>query len=148
MSDQDFLQEFMARFNEFRLIEAKLVLGKFKDNSCQKAFSLLHDMELTYAAGAYYACLIIACTSIEACLNHELGNEGNLKNKLEKSGYTSEADWLREVRNAIVHKNDSSVVRNHFDEEHEEYLKKLCRKAFVLVHTVYFEPIKSTVTVD
>lgn len=143
MSDQEFLKDFKEKFNEFRTIEAGLVRGKHKENSCTKAFSLLHDMELSYAVGAYYACLIIACTSIEACLSHEFGNDGNLQSKLEQSGYSSEADWLRKIRNAIVHKNDDSIVKHHFSEEHEKELQDLCRRAFVLVHKIYYEPIKS-----
>lgn len=56
MSPLDFLQDFKEKINEFRTIEADLVQGKHKDNACTKAFSLLHDMELSYAAGAYYSC--------------------------------------------------------------------------------------------
>ncbi|WP_079202882.1 hypothetical protein [Pseudomonas sp. CC6-YY-74] len=144
MSDQELLKSFKDKFKEFRTIEASLVFGRYKDDSCTKAFSLLRDMELSYAIGAYYACLVIACTSIEACLSHEFGDKGTLGSKLEKAGYTTEANWLREVRNSIVHKNDSSIVQHHFSEEHEQELKELCRKAFVLVHTIYYEPVKNT----
>ena len=144
MSDQELLDSFKEKFKEFRAIEARLVSGKHKDNSCTKAFSLLRDMELSYAIGAYYACLVIACTSIEACLSHEFGDKPTLDNKLKRSGYAAEANWLRNVRNAIVHKNDSSIVQHHFSEEHEQELKELCQKAFVLVHTIYYEPVKRT----
>jgi len=99
-------------------------------------------MELCYASGAYYACLVIACTSIEACLNHEFGDDGALKTKLEQSGYAPEADWLRVIRNKIVHRNDHSIVKFHLMDENEQELKELCRKAFALVHTIYYNPIK------
>lgn len=61
-----------------------------------------------------------ACTSIEACLSHELENDGNLQSKLEQSGYISEADGLRKIRNAIIHKNDDGIVQHHFSEDHEK----------------------------
>ncbi|MDH4610469.1 hypothetical protein [Pseudomonas sp. BN102] len=144
MSDNAFLNEFKSKFDEFREIEASIVVGKFKDNACTKAFALLRDMELCYASGAYYACLIIACASIEACLNHEFGDGGFLKAKLEQSGYAPEADWLRETRNKIVHQNDHSVVKFHLLEEDEEELKDLCRRAFALVHTIYYHPSKQS----
>lgn len=140
--DHEYLKKFNSRFSEFRAIEASIVAGKRKENSCGKAFSLLYDMELCFAAKAYFACLIIACAAIEACLNHEFGNEGNLKSKIVRSGYEAEADWLRIIRNKIIHKNDSTIVSHFLVGKQEEELKVKCKNALKLVHEIYYNPIK------
>ena len=140
--DDKFLVGFNSRFHEFRAIEASVVIGKSNCNSSGKAFSLLYDMELCYSAKAYYACLIIACTAIESILSHELGEKDNLKIKIEKSGYKNEADWLRLLRNEIVHGKGKQIIHNMVHGEIEEELKKQCRNAFKIVHTMHFNPIK------
>ncbi|EJG1899381.1 hypothetical protein [Vibrio parahaemolyticus] len=140
--DARYLDEFNQRFVEFRAIEADVVMGKRTENGCGKAFALLDNMELSYASGAYYGCLVLACTAIEASLNHEFGDAGNLKSKIEMSGYGEEIDWLRLLRNKIIHKNESSIVEYVVDDQQESELKELCKLAFIMAHTIYFDPKK------
>lgn len=137
-----YLNKFNERFNEFRQIEHDIVIGRVSNGSAShKAFSLLYQMELCYAAGAYYACLIMACTAIEASLSEQVPGK-KLYQKLENSGYKDECDWLRNLRNNFVHGSDANEVYHFPDKEDEDTIIEQCKYAFKLVHTLYYEPVK------
>ncbi|MEJ2633027.1 MAG: hypothetical protein P8014_13780 [Acidihalobacter sp.] len=140
MSDIEFAKYFAERFWRFRKIEAQCVRGKSKDNHCHAAFVLLKDMELCFAARAYYSCLLISFTAIESCLNHENVPGRNMHEKIQNSGYADELDWLRVLRNDIVHRGKVDHVI--YDEE-EQQLEEQCVKAFVLAHTIFHDPVKT-----
>lgn len=137
-----YLEDFNRRFQEFREIECEVISAcKVNRNASPKAFSLVYEMELCYSAGAYYACLILACSAIEASLSEEI--KGNsLYEKLKQSGYESEISWLRLLRNNLVHGQDVSAVYHFPEEEQLDVLIEQCKTAFRLVHKLYNEPIK------
>ena len=141
MFGEEFLESFTQRFKRFRAIEAQCVRGKAKSNSCHAAFVLLKDMELCFSAQAYYSCLLISFTAIESCLNHENVPGNNMHEKIQNSGYADDLDWLRRLRNGIVHRGE---VEHVLYDHQENQLEELCKKAFVLAHTIYYEPIKNS----
>ncbi len=139
---EGFLEDFNARFNQFRQIETDIVMGRVSSGSVSnKAFSLLYQMELCYAAGAYYACLIMASTAIEASLSEQVPGK-NLYEKLANSGYKEECNWLRVLRNSFVHGTDAAEVY-HFPDKEEDKIIAQCQHAFKLVHVLYYDPIKN-----
>ena len=139
---QGYLNKFNERFDEFRKIEHDIVMGKVSNGSASnKAFSLLYEMELCYAAGAYYACLIMACTAIEASLSEQVCGK-NLYEKIRNSGYKDECDWLRNLRNSFVHGTDANEVYHFPEEDDEATIIEQCKLAFKLVHILYYEPVK------
>ncbi|HDM8171164.1 TPA: hypothetical protein P0E23_003804 [Vibrio harveyi] len=139
---QGYLDKFNERFDEFRQIEHDIVMGKVSNGSASnKAFSLLYEIELCYAAGAYYACLILACSAIEASLSEQVpGN--NLYQKLKNAGYEDESTWLRHLRNKLVHGTDAKEVYHFPEEDDKAAIIEQCKRAFKLVHALYCEPVK------
>jgi hypothetical protein len=100
-------------------------------------------MELCYSARAYNACIIVSFTAIEACLNNEFGDRGQISKKILDSGYQHEIDWLRKLRNKIIHKNDPFLVYENMSVNKEVEMDEICKEAFLLAHQIYLQPIKS-----
>ncbi|EJY4342065.1 hypothetical protein OGE23_003567 [Vibrio cholerae] len=137
-----YLEDFNRRFQEFREIEHEVISTcKANRNASPKAFSLVYEMELCYSAGAYYACLILACSSIEASLSKEVDGR-SLYEMLKHSGYEDEISWLRCLRNNLVHGQDVEAVYHFPQKEQLDMLIKQCQRAFKLVHQLYYEPLK------
>lgn len=143
--DESSLYLINRRFTEFRLIELEVIEECNSSSSPSwKSFALLYDMETCYATKSYFACILIAATAIEASLATFYGNKSEgLYKDLKKSKYAAEADWLRLLRNSIVHKPNSNVVELRITQEREKELDEKCKAAFRLVHTIYLNPVKS-----
>lgn len=130
---EKFSRDFWARFNEFRSIEAEEVIkGPFR--YCNEAFVLLQDIELCYAAKAYYACLVLAHSIIETHLARVEGLTGWAAEMFKKAGIREEIEWLTNIRNDITHGNPNKYVTISLDSESQQELEELCRKAFRLMH--------------
>lgn len=146
MAHSDFAESFYADYNQrvkdFRELEFEITFGQGNPKSSYKAFALLSDMETCYAARAYYACLVLALAAIEAYLKTQFGDR-NLYGNLEKSGYVHELDWLRKLRNAIVHEDDTESVKYLPRPEEQQILDDYCKRAFKFVHTIFYQPVKS-----
>jgi hypothetical protein len=144
---ETFLDGFNERYNEFRQIEADSVRGKGGENLSTKSFALLSELEMCYASKAYIACIMLACTAIEASIKNKIG-KGNLAKKIEESGYKKEVDWVRLLRNDLVHNiNSSHIEQSCFAdvkdiEENEHKLREYCKRAFKLMHEIHFSPTK------
>ncbi|MGY6631589.1 MAG: hypothetical protein ACXIUL_11325 [Wenzhouxiangella sp.] len=143
MFNGEFERMCQSRIDKFRKIEADLVVGKRSTEFSAKSFSLLRDIEMSYATKSYYACLVLAFCAIEASLNKVFGNSGSMKEKIQKSGYADEADWLRDVRNKLVHKESTDLISYFPEPELEKILEEYCIRAFKIAHTVHFSPIKN-----
>ena len=136
--------EFDQRFEEFRRIESEAISNTLRNGSdgSYKSFSLLSDMETCYAAKAYSACVVLACIAIESSFGKEMGNKKNLKSMIKKSGYEEDLDWLRELRNKIVHNEECEFVNYQNVDKSETDMDSICKKAFKMVHTIYLSPIR------
>lgn len=137
----EFAKEYQSRFNRFRTIEAQCIqsLESGLYNYPSAAYRLLADMEKCYSCKAYYAAIVLAFSSIEIYLTETEKLRGNSKQLLKKAGLHDEVDWLRQLRNDIMHGNpNKSVKYDAFDlnQDLENALEKMCIKAFTLVHSL------------
>ncbi len=130
---KNFYLNFQQRFNKFRHIETQEVLkGPFRYSS--EAFALLQDIELCYAAKAYYACLVLAQSIIETHLARVEGIKGYGANMFKNAGIYEEIEWLSKIRNDIAHGNPNKLVTISIDNKLEQELENQCEKAFKLMH--------------
>jgi len=72
----------------------------------EHALALIGEMQAAFCAGAFVATVVLACTVIDAHLREvELDEkfQGGLNSSFQASKYSEELEWLRKLRNAIVH---------------------------------------------
>lgn len=131
---ENYGRKFWQRFKHFRQIEVQEVIkGPFQYSN--EAFVLLHDIELCYAAKAYYACLILAHSIIETHLRKVEGMPERGTAKLfKRAGIQEEMKKLSKIRNDIVHGNPNNDVKISMEPEDEEHLDQLCIEVFTLMH--------------
>lgn len=137
MDDSERLEKFgrgfWKRFEHFRSIEAQeIAKGPFRYSN--EAFVLLQDIELCYAAKAYYACIVLAHSIIETHLARVEGMTGWAAEMLKKAGIREEIAWLTKLRNDIAHGNPNQLVTIALDDETTEVLEGHCEKAFRFMH--------------
>lgn len=131
---KEFLHDFNERFDEFRKIELEAIKGKGTNNFSEKSFSLLQEIELCYASGAYVACIILTCMAIEASIRNHLNSKDRLVELIKRSGYKDEIEWLRNLRKSLVHDVDNiEIIDLCFADvevinKTEEQLKDYCKK--------------------
>ena len=136
-----FAEEYQDRFYQFRAIEFGCVQSGGYSYS-EGAFRLLSDMEKCYACKAYYAALVLAFSAIEIYLTDTEKLTGSSKILLEKAGLSEEIDWLRRLRNDIVHGDSNDLVAYDtfsMDDGLESVLDEMCVRAFTLAHTLPFK---------
>lgn len=131
---QKFANDFWRRFENFRRIELEQIVGPFRYSD--EAFALLRDAELCYAAKAYFASIVMAHSIIEIHLKKVEGLTGTAHELFKKAGIIDEVDWLRKLRNDIVHGNSSSQVTYDVDEELATVWERYCLKAFEFMHAL------------
>ncbi len=130
---ENFGRSFWQRFEHFRKIETQEIeKGPFRYSA--EAFALLQEIELCYAAKAYYACLILAHSIIETHLRRIEGMNGWAAQIFAKAGIREEMTWLTKLRNDITHGNPNELVSISIDDEMEKTLEQYCEKAFRLMH--------------
>lgn len=130
---EHFGREFWKRFQWFRAIETQeIVKGPFRYSP--EAFALLHDIELCYAARAYFACIVIAHSIIETHLRRVENMEGWAAQIFKKAGIREEIAWLSKLRNDITHGNPNEHVKYAIYSEDEEIWEQYCVKAFTFMH--------------
>lgn len=141
---ENFGRGFWQRFNHFRSIETQEVFkGPFRYSN--EAIALLQDIELCYAAKAYYACLVLSHSIIETHLARVEGMTGWAAEMFAKAGIRDEIAWLTKIRNDITHGNPNKFVTFSLDDESQKTLEELCEKAFRLMHEL---PIRLHATRD
>lgn len=110
----------------------------------EHATGLLVDLQATYCAGAFIACIILGCTIVDAHIREtEAGPDfqGGIEAAFGFSGFRAELDWLRKRRNRLVHVKEANgpaiSVDGHFDDRdsHEADAKR----TIMLVASVFFE---------
>jgi len=125
--------DYEKRFWQFRAMEAEcLIPGLYKSSAEQLA--LLRDLERCYASRAYFACLVMAASIVEIHLRKVLKHSGAAQQIIEKAGIATEIDWLRSIRNDIVHGNTSPLVSYNIDSDAEDMLEKHCQRALRFLH--------------
>lgn len=130
---EGFGREFWRRFQDFRAIEAQEVAkGPFRYSA--EAFALLHDIELCYAARAYFACIVLAHSIIETHLRRVENMEGWAAQIFKQAGIREEIAWLTKLRNDIAHGNPNEHVKYAIFPEDEEVWEQYCVKAFTFIH--------------
>ncbi|MCF9331731.1 hypothetical protein J8B03_23360 [Vibrio parahaemolyticus] len=137
----NFARKYHERFERFRAIEFECVQAGMYDYS-DGAFRLLSDMEKCYSSKAYYAALVLAFSAIEIYLTDTEKLKGKSIQVLQKAGIAEEVDWLRKLRNDIVHGNSNELIAyDTFDPNNdiESELEQMCLRAFVLVHELPFK---------
>jgi hypothetical protein len=131
---QKFANEFWMRFEHFRRIEVEQIVGPFRYS--HEAFALLRDAELCYAAKAYFASIVMAHSIIEIHLKKAEGLTGTASELFKKAGITEEVDWLRKLRNDIIHGNSSSQVTYGINEDLATVWEQYCLRAFEFMHAL------------
>ncbi len=110
----------------------------------EHATGLLVDLQATYCAGAFIACVILGCTIIDSHIREtEAGPDfqGGIEAAFGFSGFRAELDWLRKRRNRLVHFKGACglaiSVDDHFGnrDSHEVDAKRTVK----LVASVFFE---------
>jgi hypothetical protein len=110
----------------------------------EQATGLLIDLQSVYCAGAFIACIILACTIVDSQLREvelESGFKGGFGTAFNISKFKNDLEWLRKRRNRLVHFENSKgiaiSVDDHYDrrDEHEND----AQKAIMLVAAVLFE---------
>jgi hypothetical protein len=109
----------------------------------EQATGLLVDLQSVYCSGAFIACLILACTIIDAQIREVdvPGLDGGIQAAFQTSGFHEELEWLRSRRNRLVHfkesKDPAITVDMHYAdrEAHEQE----AQRAIELVADVLFE---------
>lgn len=110
----------------------------------EHATGLLVDLQATYCAGAFIACVILGCTIIDSHIREtETGPDfrGGIESAFGFSSFRTELDWLRKRRNRLVHFKKTSElaisVDDHFSnrDSHEVDAKR----TITLVASVFFE---------
>jgi len=132
--NEEFGRKFWERFFYFRQIEAEETVGKGVFAYSNEAFALLRDIELCYASKAYYACIILAQSIMEAHLKQVEGMRGGAAQLFKDAGIQAETEWLRNLRNAIVHGSPHEQVTYTVFPEDEQTLEEYCIRAFRLMH--------------
>lgn len=129
--EQEVGHEFIERFRAFRQIEMQQI-GFEPFAYSPEAFALLRDAELCYAARAYFASILMACSIIEIHLRKVVGlKESNAAALFRKAGINEETDWLRKLRNDIAHGNTNGQITYDID---ELIWEQYCVRAFTLMH--------------
>ena len=110
----------------------------------EHATALLVDLQAIYCAGAFVSVVIISCAVIDAHLREiELPHNfcGGMKAAFTHSAFGVELDWLRQLRNSLVHwsaRNHAALsVDDHYSNRavHE----KEAQRAICVVAAVLFE---------
>lgn len=126
-------REYWRRIDSFRRFEAEQA-----DSSAvvvPEAWALLPDLETTFAARAYFACLCVACAMVEIQIRKATKEErkplSQLVRELELDGRLG---WLLHFRNDALHGNQNEIIKYCLDGGDQNKLDDMCREAFIAVH--------------
>jgi hypothetical protein len=87
----------------------------------EQATGLLVDLQSVSCSGAFIACIILACTAIDAHIREieaDPSFDGGIQAAFEISDFSRDLEWLRNRRNRLVHfketKNHAITVEMHY----------------------------------
>ena len=132
--NERFGESFWKRFQDFRNIEFQSIPSYTPFISASQEFALLRDIELCYAAKAYYACLVLVYASVQIQIEYvKKIPKHKVKSFLSETSIQEDHDWLRKLRNDIMHGNINANVKYHSSEDGEVVLEAYCIRAFKLM---------------